>query len=72
MRVNVAISGREVVVSVQDQGGGFDRRAVPDCTADENLDRLSGRGIRLMEHFLDGVSYNAAGNRITLEKQRSA
>ncbi len=55
---------------VEDEGAGFCPDDVPDPTADENLDKPSGRGIRLMQSFLTSVEYNDKGNRVTLVKHR--
>ena len=47
----------ELVVSVRDQGDGFDADALPDPCAPENLLRTSGRGIHLVRQFMDDVSF---------------
>lgn len=61
-----------IVVSVEDEGPGFRLEDVPDCTAEENLDKPSGRGILLMRRFLSAVEYNEKGNRVTLVKERGS
>ncbi len=58
-------------ISVQDEGSGFDPKCVPDCTLDENLEKPNGRGVMLMKTYMTDVSYNKAGNRVTLIKARS-
>ncbi len=57
---------------VTDQGAGFDPQAVPDCTADDNLELCSGRGLMLMKHFMDEVNYNEVGNSLEIRKSRQA
>ena len=42
-----------LTVVVQDEGDGFDPNAVPDPLAGENLLRGSGRGVMLMQSFMD-------------------
>jgi serine/threonine-protein kinase RsbW len=59
-----------VRVEIKDEGEGFDPAAVPDPTADENLENPSGRGIMLMRSFLN-IRYNEAGNGVVLEKRRT-
>ena len=44
------------IVSVRDQGRGFDPDAVKDPLAHENVLRTSGRGVFLIRHFMDDVS----------------
>mgnify|MGYP001245500721 CR=1 FL=1 len=53
---------------IRDQGKGFDRAAVADPTAEENLMALSGRGILLMRAYTDALAWNASGNEVTLTK----
>jgi serine/threonine-protein kinase RsbW len=57
-------------IEVTDEGAGFNPECVPDCTADENLEVPSGRGIMLMRSFMSRVQYNPEGNCVVLEKQR--
>ena len=42
-----------LTIVVQDEGEGFDPNAVPDPLAGENLLRGSGRGVMLMQSFMD-------------------
>ncbi|MCA9150437.1 MAG: ATP-binding protein [Planctomycetales bacterium] len=55
-------------ILVEDEGPGFDPADVPDCTLDENLDKPSGRGLRLMRNFMSRIEYNDSGNRVVMEK----
>jgi serine/threonine-protein kinase RsbW len=45
----------ELVITVRDQGEGFDPEALPDPLAPENLLKSSGRGIFFMRSFMDDV-----------------
>jgi serine/threonine-protein kinase RsbW len=45
----------ELVLSVRDQGAGFDPDEVADPLAPENILRSSGRGIFFMKSFMDDV-----------------
>ena len=56
---------------VQDEGPGFQPGAVPDCTADENLERCGGRGLALIKAYMTHVEYNDCGNCVTMEKFRT-
>ncbi|MBN1760221.1 MAG: SpoIIE family protein phosphatase [Chitinispirillaceae bacterium] len=58
------ISAIETVISVVDEGPGFDYSAIPDPLTPENRTRDHGRGLFLIRHYLDEVAFNAAGNRI--------
>lgn len=68
--VRCQVDDSRVHLVVEDEGPGFSLDEVPDPTADENLDKPSGRGIRLMQSFLTSVEYNSRGNRVTLVKER--
>ena len=56
-------------VSVHDEGPGFDPTSLPDPTDPANLARVSGRGLLLIQTFMDKVEFNEQGNRITLFKK---
>ncbi|MDT7605087.1 MAG: serine/threonine-protein kinase RsbW [Acidobacteriota bacterium] len=49
--------GGELVVTVRDEGDGFDLDGVADPTAAENLLKTSGRGILFMRTFMDTVEW---------------
>jgi serine/threonine-protein kinase RsbW len=72
VRIACRISHRKIRIEIEDQGSGFQPESVPDPTADENLERPCGRGIMLMRAFMTLIEYNEAGNRVVLEKDRSA
>ena len=65
------LGGDRSTVVIRDQGEGFDPAAVPDPTAEENLDRPCGRGIMLMRNFMTEVRYADAGREVTLVKDRT-
>ncbi len=58
-------------IKVTDQGDGFRPADVPDCTADENLEKTSGRGLLLMKNYMDSVQYNEKGNSVEMIKTKS-
>ena len=72
VRVNCLIEDDFLRVEIEDQGPGFNMGDVPDPTAEENLERPCGRGIMLIRSFMTSVEYNAKGNRVVLEKRRTA
>jgi len=58
-----------VIISVRDEGDGFDPAGVPDPTLPENILKEHGRGIFLMRNLCDDVRYNAKGNEVTIVKK---
>ncbi|MFO0837475.1 MAG: ATP-binding protein [Phycisphaerae bacterium] len=67
--VRYHIDPSRVVVAIRDQGNGFRPTAVPDPTAEENLERPNGRGIMLMQAYMTRVQYNEAGNEVWMLKE---
>lgn len=66
VRVEVSVCEGHVKARITDQGRGFDPSTVPDPTEPDNLRKPNGRGLFLMRHLLDEVSYNEQGNQVTL------
>lgn len=58
------------ILTVEDEGGGFDPATVADPTLDENLSKPNGRGLLLMREFMSEVRYNDVGNKVTLKMNR--
>jgi serine/threonine-protein kinase RsbW len=71
VHVRFRIDTEQAWIQIEDEGQGFDRDSVPDPTLPENLSRPSGRGLLLMSRFMDSVTFNESGNRVTLRKSRS-
>ena len=65
------VDPQQAVICITDEGKGFDPDAVPDPTADENLEKPCGRGIMLMRAYMDDVRYNERGNSVCLTKKNS-
>ena len=53
VHLKVARTSNSIAVEIADEGDGFDPNAVPDPLAGENLLRGSGRGVMLMQSFMD-------------------
>ena len=51
------------LVSIRDEGNGFDPTLTADPRAAENLERTSGRGIFFMRSFVDEVSFQRRPGR---------
>ncbi|ADU65660.1 ATP-binding region ATPase domain protein [Desulfurispirillum indicum S5] len=66
VQVNLHCNSHGINISITDEGDGFDQRAVPQPTADENLLRTGGRGIYIVAHYADSLTYNDKGNQVTL------
>jgi serine/threonine-protein kinase RsbW len=51
---------------IKDQGKGFDYTNIPDPTAPENLEKIHGRGIFLMEKLSDKIEFEENGAKVRL------
>jgi serine/threonine-protein kinase RsbW len=74
-RVHLEVSQEDdrLRISITDEGEGFDPKSLPDPLAAENLLRQSGRGILLIQAFVDEFLIQPAtpqGTRMTLVKYR--
>ena len=52
--------------TISDQGSGFDYENVPDPTHPDNLEKIDGRGIFIMESLADEVAYEENGSTVIL------
>jgi serine/threonine-protein kinase RsbW len=59
-------------IVIEDEGPGFDRTSVPDPTRAENLEKLTGRGILLIESYMHKVEWSKQGRRLRLVRQNQA
>ena len=65
--INLEIIGKKVLqYTITDEGEGFDYNNLPDPTAPDNLENLSGRGIFIVKHLADQCIFNMTGNQIEL------
>jgi CheY-like chemotaxis protein/anti-sigma regulatory factor (Ser/Thr protein kinase) len=69
--VSAVLNEHEAVFVVRDGGEGFDPDLLPDPTDPANLERVSGRGLLLIQTFMDRVEHNERGNQITMVKRRN-
>ncbi|MET9612006.1 anti-sigma factor antagonist [Kitasatospora indigofera] len=69
--LEAGVADGHVVVTVTDDGPGFDPGACPDPRTPERLLLPGGRGVFLMHHLMDGVDFAfppGGGTRVTLRK----
>ena len=66
--VETDVQENAVIISVEDEGTGFDPKDLPDPTHDENLLKEGGRGVYLMQHLMDEVRYENDGKKVIMIK----
>jgi len=64
--VNAEVDNKRIIWTVTDEGPGFDYNHIPDPTAPENLENLTGRGVFIIKQLADQCIFNAAGNEVEL------
>lgn len=67
VKIKMQIEDKELKVHIEDQGDGFDHLNIPDPTAPENLEKINGRGIFLMERLSDEILYIEDGRIVELK-----
>ena len=60
------LSDEQVQFTIEDQGLGFNHDNLPDPTSPENIENTGGRGIFLMKHLADEVSFSREGRKVEL------
>jgi len=64
--INAEVDAKKVVWTVTDEGPGFDYDHLPDPTAVENLENLTGRGVFIVKQLADQCVFNSTGNEVEL------
>lgn len=69
--VECLITPEKFDISIEDEGFGFNLDGVPDPRCDDNLYKSCGRGVLLIQSYMDVVEYNERGNCIHMVKYRN-
>jgi serine/threonine-protein kinase RsbW len=69
LRVTAELSAHEAIFTVEDEGEGFDVRAIPDPRDPANLFKSNGRGVLLIYNIMDEVEYSERGTRLKMVKR---
>ncbi|MGB7160091.1 MAG: ATP-binding protein [Tepidisphaeraceae bacterium] len=72
VHIEASVSPNVTEITIEDEGPGFERSSVPDPTLEENLDKCSGRGILLMEAYMNRVEWSRGGRRVHMVKKNEA
>ena len=68
--IKLEATSEEITFTIRDDGPGFDAAALRDPTDPENIERAGGRGLLLINAFMDEVSHNEVGNEIRMLKRK--
>lgn len=67
--IRASVHAEEIRFVISDEGPGFSPDQIPDPTDPENLLRPHGRGLMLIQSFMDSIAHNETGNEITMIKR---
>lgn len=70
VKVDYSISKEKLEITVTDEGSGFKPDNVDDPRFGENLFKPGGRGLLLMQSYMDIVKYNEQGNSVNMVRYR--
>jgi len=60
------IDDTKIVLTVTDEGAGFDYKNIPDPTSPENIENMSGRGVFLMSKLSDKIEFDKEGSIVKM------
>ncbi len=60
------IEDKRLIFTISDEGKGFDFNNLPDPTAPENIENLTGRGVFIIKKLADQCIFNTKGNELEL------
>lgn len=67
VQVEMALENSHVLISVRDQGEGFDPSTLEDPLAPENLLKPTGRGVFYMRQLMDAVEFRPRSDKPGME-----
>jgi serine/threonine-protein kinase RsbW len=70
VQIDFLVDCDKVEVSVTDQGEGFKPEGVPDPRVGRNLYKPEGRGLLLINSYMDVVRFNDRGNSVRMIRYR--
>lgn len=66
VNIDFAFKSNMLKIKVTDEGTGFKPEKIPDPTVPESIETLNGRGVFLMSHLADKITYSKKGNTVTM------
>ena len=64
--VNCAEDKKQVVITITDEGIGFNPQKVPDPTLPDNIDCCGGRGVYIMKQLSDSINFLDSGRTVQM------
>lgn len=67
VRIHLRKQNDRIAIRVSDEGRGFDFRSLPDPTAPDNLLKIGGRGVFLMQQLSDELKFDNNGSTVEIQ-----
>lgn len=64
--IEASQSAGNLIISVEDQGSGFNPDDLPDPLKEENLLNTGGRGVYLIKEYADKTTFSKNGRKLTM------
>lgn len=66
VKLTAAMNNREMIITVEDEGEGFDFSHIPNPTTPENLMKTTDRGLYLMMTLTDNLLFTRNGAKVEM------
>lgn len=66
VQIHLQKDNNNLAIRVTDEGRGFDYHNLPDPTAPENLLKVGGRGVFLMQQLTDRIQFHNNGSTVEM------
>ena len=70
VKIDYSVSSEKVEITMTDEGTGFEPESVDDPRFGEGLYEPGGRGLLLMNSYMDIVKYNEYGNSVYMVRYK--
>lgn len=67
VQIGVFAGSDYIVVTVKDEGIGFEYEMLPDPTTEVNLRKESGRGIYILKNIADSIVFQEHGTKVMIK-----
>jgi len=71
VKVEYSVDSDRIEISMTDEGDGFEPDSVPDPRHGPGLNETSGRGLLLMNSYMDTVKFNGSGNSVYMVRYKN-
>ena len=70
VKIGYSVSADMIEISITDEGAGFEPESVEDPRFGEGLFKPGGRGLLLMNSYMDVVEFNEKGNSVRMVRYK--